>query len=237
MSLTKTYIGSGFVQGSAAAAILIASYNQAAGECIVVFTESYEGPGSSPLASVTDTAGNTYVKQLSGQGFTTGNSTYVNVWVATNCLGNAANVISANYTTTGEFSTVSAYRCAGADITTPVDALLTNSSSGFSTSSAASAPYTTSTAHEAILALMGTEAGYIKADSVDSSFTLDDGETGGSGTGISAVASKLVSSIQTAQVVTFTLHASNPWNVLLISIKEASTPPPPGSHPVVCIMQ
>lgn len=232
MSISKTYIGSAFCQGSSAFSLSLPSYNQAAGECIVIFTETFQNNGS-PV-SVTDTAGNTYVAQLAGNGFTSGNQTYLQAWVAKNCLGNASNIITVNYTGFATFSTMAGYHCGGANVSTPVDVLVTNSGSS---TSAASASYTTSTADEALLALMGTESGYLKADSVDSSFTLDDGETGGSGTGISAVASKLVSSIQTAQVVTFTLHASNPWNVLLISVKEAAPAPPPGSHPVVCIMQ
>lgn len=234
--ISKTFIGSAFHQGTALSTLSLPSYNQPAGECIVVLTQTYEGAGSSALGTITDTAGNTYVAQLSiggGQGLSSGNSNFLQVWVAKNCLGNASNVITLNYAGGDTFSSAAAYHCGGADLTSPVDVLVTNSGSS---SSAASASYTTATADEALLFLLGTVSGFIKANSVNSSFTLDAGEIGGSGAGLSAVASKLVSSIQTSQTVTFTLNSSTGWNTLLISIKEAAAV---GSSrkPVVCVMQ
>ncbi len=228
--LTVAYIGKAGTSGGNSS-ISLPSYNQPAGETIVIATEIYD-PGTSGalLTSITDTAGNTYLPIFAGHGFSTGGTVWDQLWYCANCLGNAANVVTANYGSAANYCTMAGYHVGGGTNILPD---VSNTNNGFS-AAGASASYTTSAADEVLIAFISTVSGALSASAVDSSFTLDDGAIQGNGTNLTGVASKAVSSIQTAQTVTFTNTNTN-WNVIFASFMASAAAP--SSNPVVCIMQ
>src|SRR6266481_8300 len=189
--------------------ISFAAYNQIAGHTIVVVTESYDPSGH--ISSISDTAGNTYVGVFAGDGFTNGGSIHSQVWYAANCASNAANVVTVNYSTAHDYSTAAAYDLSGATNIVP-DARVTNSGNS---AAAASAAYTTTVADAALFALVSTVSGHLTATAVDSGFTFD-GVGVGNATDLTGFAHKVVTTIQTAQVVTFT-NNSTPWTTVFAS--------------------
>ncbi len=208
MPLSAVFIGKAGTAGGNTS-IALASYNQIGGHTIVVVTESYDPTGH--VSSITDTAGNTYVGIFAGDGYTAGGSIHSQVWYAANCLSNAANIITVNYSTAHDYSTVAAYDLSGATSIGP-DARVTNTGSS---TAAASAAYTTTTADAVLIAFASTITATLAVSAVDSGFTLDGTMTGNSTT-LSGVAHKVVTAIQTAQVVTFT-NNNNGWTVVFVS--------------------
>jgi len=209
MSLTATYIGSTGTPGGNTS-ISFASYNQIAGHTIVVVTESYDPSGH--VSSISDTAGNTYVGIFAGDGFTNGGSIHSQIWYATNCASNAANVITVNYSTAHDYSTAAAYDLSGATNIVP-DAHVTNSGNS---AAAASGSYTTTVADAVLIVFGSTVSAQWSASAVDSGFTLDNGAIQGNATNLTGVAHKVVTTIQTAQVVTYTSFNTN-WTTVFAS--------------------
>jgi hypothetical protein len=230
MALTIAYIGKAGTSGGNSS-IALASYNQPAGETIVIATEIYDPSHSGALlTSLSDTAGNTYLPIFAGHGFSTGGTVWDQLWYCANCLGNAANVIQANYGFAADYCTMAGYHIGGGTNILP-DVSSTNN--GFS-AAGASANYTTTAANEALIAFISTVSGALSASAVDSSFTLDDGAIQGNSTNLTGIAHLLVTSIQTAQHVTFTNTNTN-WNVIFASFKASAAAA--AAQPVVCIMQ
>jgi hypothetical protein len=97
-----------------------ASYNQAAGNLIVVAVSSYGSPNDGAPWTVTDAAGNTYV---AGTRFDPGINRAVQFFWAKNCLGNVINQITVNATlASGGFAffiSICAWDISGAALVTP----------------------------------------------------------------------------------------------------------------------
>jgi len=199
--------------------ISFAAFNQIAGRTIVVVTESYDPSGH--ISSISDTAGNTYVGIFAGDGFTNGGSIHSQIWYAANCASNAANVITVNYSTAHDYSTAAAYDVSGATNIVP-DAQVTNSGNS---AAAASGAYTTTIADAALFAMVSTVTGHLTATAVDSGFTFD-GVAQGNTTDLTGFAHKVVTTIQTAQVVTFT-NSSNNWTTVFVSFSGGAITAPP----------
>jgi hypothetical protein len=219
MALSVTLIGKIGTPGGNTS-ISFAAYNQIAGHTIVVVTESYDISGH--ISSITDTAGNTYTGVFAADGFTNGGSIHSQVWYAANCASNAANVITVNYSTAHDYSTAAAYDLSGATNIAP-DARVTNS--GASGTSAASAAYTTTVADAALIVMASTVSAALTCTAVDSGFTFD-GVGVGNTTNLTGFAHKVVTTIQTGQVVTFT-NSSNNWTTVFVSFSGGAITAPP----------
>jgi hypothetical protein len=209
MALTVTLIGKIGTPGGNTS-ISFAAYNQIAGHTIAVVTEAYDISGH--ISSITDTAGNTYVGVFAGDGYTNGGSIHSQVWYAANCASNAANVITVNYSTAHDYSTAAAYDLSGATNIVP-DAQVTNN--GALGTSAASGSYTTTHADAALFVMASTVSAALTCTAVDSGFTFD-GVGVGNATNLTGFAHKVVTTIQTAQVVTFT-NSNNNWTTVFVS--------------------
>ncbi len=226
MPLTVTSIGKiGTSAGNTS--IAFPAYAQTAGHTIVVVTETYDPSGH--ISSITDTAGNTYTGIFAGDGFINGGSVHLQMWYISNCAGNAANVITINYSTAHDFSTAAAFDVSGATAIGP-DARVTNSGSG---AAAASAAYTTTIADAALFAMVSTVSGGLTATAVDSGFTFD-GVGVGNGTNLTGFAHKVVTTIQTAQVVTFT-NNSTAWNTIFVSFSGGAITATPKSVIIITL--
>jgi len=228
MALSATYIGSaGDESGGGHTSFSIAAYNQAAGHLIVVFTSTFEGAGT--VSSVTDTAGNTYVRVLAGQG-EQNNSTNVfgQIWYAKNCLGNAANVVTVNYSASITFSWCAAVDVAGADTSSPLDTSAVNT--GAASTSHTTGAYTTTSANEILFVLdMASNAGF-SLNSINNGYSVDATVLGSGGLG-----HKIVSSIITAETTTVTASASVQFGTVVATFKAATITT--GKGAVVVIME
>jgi hypothetical protein len=219
MALSATFIGSTGTGNSGNTSISLGAYNQAAGNTIVVATELYDPSTSgNALSSITDTAGNTYTPVFAGHGFSSGGTLWDQIWVASNCLGNAANIVKANYTGTVNFSTMAAYDLGGAS-NIVLDVSNTNTGNG---TAGASSAYTTSTANEVLIAFISTVSGGLTTTAVNSGYTLDNGTIQGNSTNLTGIAHNVVNTLQTGAVVTFTNNNTN-WNVLFTSFKGSAS--------------
>jgi hypothetical protein len=222
--LTATYLGSATPNGSTTANF--SSYSQASGHTVVVMTETINNGN---ITSVTDTAGNLYTPYLAGNGYSVGGGLYIQMWYAVNCLGNASNIIRITYPIGQSFSTAGAYDLGGSTNIVP-DVVQTNTGTSGSANSGA---YTTTKADEVLIDFISVVSGALSASSVDSGYTLDESIQGNS-THLSAIAHNVVSSIQTAQTVTFT-NTNTQWVSLFASF-SGTVAPPANTQPVVIVV-
>jgi hypothetical protein len=205
MAVTTTSIG--HIGGSGSTLVnILPSYNQAAGNCIVVAGGTYTGAGND-FSTPTDTAGNTYALALGP--ITVGNAN-VRFYYAKNCLGNASNVITAHYNVSNQFCSIFAWDVAGVDLSNPID--VTASASG--TSNSPSVTISTLYANEAVIAFNEIGSGYSTA-SAGTGFTLDgnDGSGGNEGAGEHEV----FTSVQMGIPVGMSLSTAPPWILGVVS--------------------
>lgn len=207
MSVTVTLIGKTSPSG-AVSTIALPSYNQAAGNCIVVAAGLYQAT----VTGVTDTAGNTYVKAVS-QLYSL---TSTEIWYAKNCLGNASNVISIATTGTGGYSGAFGWDVAGVDKISPLDVAQTNGA----TSNTPTVTISTTAAAEAVIFFNGVVSGYATG-SAGTNYTSDGnvGQGGDEYYGQHRVTSSTLSS----EAQTCSLTGSTVWGTVIASFKAAPT--------------
>lgn len=112
----------------------LAAYNQTAGHCICVIFSFYDAASGTTPATISDTAGNTYIKACGpiGDSSGPGNNFYGYVYYAKNCLGNAANVIQITYPSASNigYNTAYAWDIAGVDPNGPLDEVAFHTQTG-----------------------------------------------------------------------------------------------------------
>lgn len=160
MATTTTFIDHQHTVASSNVSNL-AAYNQTAGHCICVIFSFYDAASGTTPATISDTAGNTYVKACGpiGDSSGPGNNFYGYVYYAKNCLGNAANVIQITYPAASNigYNTVYAWDIAGADPNGPLDQVaFHNTASGTPTSDY----ITTSQPDAALILYIGSTNGF-----------------------------------------------------------------------------
>lgn len=197
--------GNAFFNAGSSSSNAFTALNVSSGDTIVVGSRTGV-PGSSVL-SVTDTAGNVY-RQLSGN---YGSSTPTELWYCTNCLSNASNIVTINYTNgSGNASgAVGQYR--GLATLSPVDVVdLAHVNSGFTITSNA---FTTTVANSLLIC-------YAIINNTGGSWTPDTGWTNAAAdaSGVGMLQHKIVSSIQSGVTTTVTHTQGNDKNLNTASL-------------------
>lgn len=213
-----SYLGANANFGSGVTSLALSAYNQPAGELIVVSANTYDNATGVTVTSVTDTAGNTYLPVLSGSGYPNTAGRNGNFWYCENCVANAANVISVNYSAATTFCSIAAWHVTDGLTASSLDTTWANHMTVNSTSAPTSA-ITTAQANEAIFIMAWDLQMANTASSIDNGFTLNNGGIGGNQ---GEVASKQVSTTQTGLVVTLTLASSSTQDILAVGFKTAT---------------
>jgi len=119
MGIGVTFSGSATANGTTGGTLALAAYNQTAGRTIIVAAHVYTTQGKD-ITSITDTAGNTYTQICR---VLTSNGEYSYFFYVVNCLGNASNVITANYSNPGlaRYSSLASWDASGLDLVSPLD--------------------------------------------------------------------------------------------------------------------
>jgi hypothetical protein len=183
------------------------SYNQVAGHAIVVILCGF----NEASATISDTAGNSWY--LFYNGILVGGD-FAHIWVATNCKGNATNVISV--VGSHVFDAVFAWDVAGADQSFPLDVITTTT--GAATPSQSSA-FSTNYANESLIGFNFISSGYSTASSPTFggvAATLDGNDGGGGNQGAGSHLD--VSAIQSGITSNFTLSPSTAWGAFVLSL-------------------
>lgn len=213
------------------------SYNQPAGDLILVAVVSGGDANDADVQTVSDTAGNTYVPLLSGAGFAinggSGGPFYLNFWYVTNCLGNAANVITVEWNNDNTQGALMAWDLSGVN---RVDAQSTGSGTASGESGTVSvAAFSTNFLDEIIIGFFasGDNGLHFTSMTPTSGYTSDGladlGDGGGDLSNIGGAEHAIVSSAQSGITlpVTFTGAANIPWGMIAISLYQFTPPPTP----------
>ena len=224
MSLVKTFIGSVGNHGYDPGALSLLSYNQPAGELIVVFSEIYRGGGVGETKP-TDTAGNNYVSLIpdnSGAGYGFGYS-YFQVWYAENCLGSATNVIQQNplYPSYSNYAGFAGWHASGVSLSGSADTY--SEAYPYAANVGSSGAYTTTQANEVLFSVVAPQGLVygIKTPQVG----WDDDTVGVSD--VLSCASLIVSSVQVAQTMTWANDPSDPRSLAILVATFGTAGPPP----------
>lgn len=95
------------------------SLNVSAGNLLVVCVNTYDSVGDNVLNSVTDTAGNTYVKAVGV--FRSGTSAHRSeIWYAKNITAESSNIITGSYSGEVSYGNISVTEFSGVDTTSPL---------------------------------------------------------------------------------------------------------------------
>lgn len=213
--VSAVFIGSNGVTTNVGTQLFsLPSYNQSSGHLIVVGTQTNNNGAGVQINSVSDTAGNTYVRLFSDNGFQGYNPFGNNImqfFYAVNCLGNANNVITVNYNTTISFCMAAAYDVSGIVSSNPVDSSSKNTGTSASMTSGA---YTTTQPNEFLAAFII----FASTDTINSGnqgYTVDVSVIPAGGNAASA--HKTVSTTLTNETVTFTAASSQQFGVITAS--------------------
>lgn len=95
---------------------------------LIVVTVGY-GTNAADVSSVTDTAGNTYTHGTSCANTSSGSAIGTDIWYVANATGNAANIVTAHFSTGLAYVGVTQLQYSGAAITQSVTCAVGNSSS------------------------------------------------------------------------------------------------------------
>jgi len=119
------------------------------GNTIIVASHVYNGPPSSPVTSITDTAGNTYTRCGAVEGFSS--SASQEMWVATNITGHASNVITIHRSAESGYPRISVAQYSGLATSGVCDASSTRNSTASSTTHTSNSTATTAQANELVV--------------------------------------------------------------------------------------
>lgn len=233
--ISVTYIGAGGPGATGASTAATPSYNQTAGHLIVAVTKAGVA-GSQYCTSLTDTAGNTYVRifttNCSGQG--TDSGTYVNptgkgggatdidclqMWYCANCVGNASNVLTATFNTNVTYSGVAAWDVTGAD--TLDTASVSMNQFNTATGTSYNIDLTTTQENEVVLVYGQSNYGGSGTYSAGSGFTLNGAWPNQSG----ACAYKIQDAVRSSERITpLTSTNSTTWSVMCVGFYKGGRP-------------
>lgn len=172
--------------------------------------------GSGIIASIGDTAGNTY--QQAGTGTQDSGGTQLELWYCGNCAGNANNVIRVSLTGSIQFVAGMAGQYSGVATTSPLDITATGSVNPAYIVS--SAPFTTSVADEVIIGFV-QQAATFQTWSPGTGFT----DRGSDDSEVTMLMDKIVAAIQTSVAVTANSTGSNPKSIQVATFKAAAAAP------------
>jgi len=203
--------GIGLVQANAGQGSFVSSVSVAfptatkPGNLIIVFVRSKE----SQTATLTDSAGNTYVQAVSQVQNSDG--TQLRLYYARNILG-GVNTVKATITTTSYHLWLAVYEYKGLSTTSPLDQ--TSSAQGRSAAPTTGATPTTTSANELIFAGFGFPSPTSASQSAGTGYTLLQRDRTGAG----ATESKLVTSTG-SYTATFNLGSSVNWSAVVATFK------------------
>jgi hypothetical protein len=192
--------------------IASSALNQPAGDLIVVCVRGQTGLTTITL---TDTAGNnanyTHLTQRD-----TG-IVSEQFWYCKNCLGNAANVITASFASRS-FVAIYVWDVSGADLTAPFDAEAWGSAAGAPAVTLNQVSLTTSNANDVILMLCGQPIASGGVYSAGTNFHLDDGSIAG----FAGAQSEVVSATQTG--LTTGMFSTQTSNFIIVAAAFKAAP-------------
>lgn len=153
--------------------IASAAINQSAGDLIVICVRGHTGLGA---ITITDTAGN----DANYTALTQRDSGIVSqqFWYVKNCLGNAANVVTASFASTF-FVGIYVWDVSDADLTAPFDAEAWGDAAAANAVTLNQVSLTTTNANDIILMMCGQPVAGGSTYTAGTNFHLDDGNIGG----------------------------------------------------------
>lgn len=135
--------------------IAATAFSVTTGNAIVVGIRFWDNDGGKSVSSVTDTAGNTYVR--AGSAYTQASGTEMDVWYALNITGHASNVVTVTFSHGVAYRTVLAHQYSGfATSGSLFDAEINVGGTGGTITTAAS--LTTANANELIFAVFSVDS-------------------------------------------------------------------------------
>ena len=219
MSITVTGAGSAATSGGGGPGQTLAlpAYNQASGHCIVIGVGVY---ASTPAVTITDTAGNNanYAPLFGGGISVPGTPSLIaNIFICPNCVGNAANIVTINYTNGSNGDSFATYQDIGGCLASPLDA--TSSGTTTDATSLGVTGFSTAQANEALILFQYTITGYntTLASSIGS---VD--EQNGQGGNQGGCAHAIFSSIQNNITPGFNITPANAMIVLAATFKASA---------------
>ncbi len=213
IAYVSSSIGNNAATGTSIATAALSTTN---GNLIVVCIAAGAGGASETVTSVTDTATNTYVQFSGAKAGTDGG--LCDIWYAKNITGNAANVVTANFSATLTLRAIHQLQYSGLNLLTPEDTSAQNANAN--AGSIVSSSFTTITANEVIVAF-GQQA------NDGGTWTPDTGYTSRTATvnpnRCSNATDKIVSAVQTGVTVTMSTDGGNaPIGISVATFKSAT---------------
>lgn len=198
--------------GTLASSIALPATSLTTGNFIVVATRWL--PNSSTITSITDTAGNTYVKAIGRTATSSG--TRVEMWYAYNVTGNASNVVTITPSVNVQYYGVVASQYSGIKTAAaPLDTTAVGNATGTSVTSAS---FTTTQAYELIVSSSDFNSSLGPTWTAGTGYTIQAQDA----SGVETLQDKIVSSIQTSVTASITLSTSRGLSISVATFKGVS---------------
>jgi subtilisin family serine protease len=211
-----TLVQSSAVQGSAVGSVSAAFTSvNTAGNLIVAFVRIST---ATQTVTVTDTAGNSYVKAVSQAQTTDGHQVYI--FYAKN-IGGKTNTVTATFSSTNNHPWLAIYEYSGLSTTSPLDR--TAAAQGSSTSPTCGATAATTAANELVFAGLGLVSNSTATVSPGTGYTLQQQDTN---TSRAANETAVVSSTGT-QSASFTLSSATNYSCVVATFASTAVSQPP----------
>jgi hypothetical protein len=211
MALALVGYGEGGAAGSGGATIATGARAFTTSNLIVVGARN---TGASTIASVSDTAGNTYTAATQYQA--AGGDPFMRIFYCANATGHATNVVTVDFGgVTSAYSAVIAAEFSGAALTSVFD----SEAGGATTTSTLSSPALTTTNANDVVVVFGSQAA-LTTYSAGSGYTLIDASAGGAD--VFGGAYKITSAVISGVAQTIVSGSGSDGCIAVAAFKEAA---------------
>lgn len=221
LSVNQTSTSTG---ASAGASVSAAAINQPAGHLIVAAVR-WNPAAPTSISNVQDTAGNTYVNAITntsvaGEGLA--------IYYVANCLGNAANIVKANFNNSSSSDNgIFVWDIVGAATTSPLDQTA-HGGSATAALSGATGQFTTQNPNE-IACTAATSGAVNQTFSGGGSAAFDATFPSGTGGKFAGAQHQIFSSIQTNTTQSMSWTGNAAWAIVTATFTQAAAPPAGGT--------